>query len=1148
MGKGRPKKKTEAEYSLRLNNLFIALYENGSNPYTNKQGSIFKNNQRKTGDELIPLLNQIRKKENDCPFLKKSDYQTVIEAYLDQNFNVGYSIRVNQVQFFIAHLGGWKSREVKLSDKLSVIFNDQSDRTEAGVREEFCRDLMSWKYTKDRDNKYCFFRSVDSDNNDSDRNDSVSTDSDSHDPGGKERAGRAFGIARYIIECNYYLISKKCNKKDLLKTVIEEFAKHMSDSKCKRSDYNPENKKPKPDDLYENNVEAVNTLENHLKKLLRQYVESAETEDKDWFLACALSLLIMGAMLRNAMSCELIEKYIANEFANKDSKAETEEGKTPQQSVNIFPDLSTIHNGKEAEVKDLLFYNFRENEDPVYGLDDQILMIERLFNDQWNSEKRSRIVYIQGIGGIGKSTLAKAYAENNKYNYDIIMEVSASSAKDAIILMETSIPEHVQYQAKLQRIASVCRKQKVLLIVHDYNQPQDDTYGDFYKLGCDILLTGWFDRTLLGVKTLQMETNDGSDQAKLSSAAEIFRANYLKNAEVSNNEKWKQKLQQILDDGKDFVLELCMMSGCHPLTIKVLAMQSACISDQEEKPGELVRKLHEQEMEHTPARAFGLSKDGSVHRFGDALTHLESIFTGMLKSSPFSDEEYRCLRSMSLVPYAWGISSARYEEWTGEDADWLGLLAKKGWIEFDRGKSDVLSDNKDTGIYRMPLAISSALSKVEKAVPDCTSCSEFISHFLKMDIDKEIIFLKREALASEAETIVRQLKEESSEEYASIISQCALFLKNMETNVYRRQLQVDIHSKALKIREQILGLNHPDTAASFNSLGICYENMGRLDLGVMYLHVALQIRKKTLGENHPDTAASYTDLGSIYKHFGDRELDDEILWHFYKKQNKGRTISNNDIDKQNKSNEYWVNGMEYMEKALRIRQQILGENHPDTAASFDKIGDYYETIGDWRRGIEFLEKALEIRIRTLGEYHPDTAASYDLLGRWCERIGDPEKEPAYLEKALEIRRRILGEEHADTAASYNKIGDFFENIGNPAKGLEYMEKALKIRQQVLGENHPDTAASYNNLGYSYEKLGNYEKGLEYMTKALKIRQQVLGEEHLDTVVSYFNVGSCYERINEHEKAKSYLEKAREILGRIIDDYNKNRDTSVYGEF
>ena len=88
MGKGRPKKKTEADYSLRLSNLFIALYENGSNPYTNKQGSIFKNNQRKTGDELIPLLNQIRKKDNDCPFLKKSDPAIAERSWRPDRFHI----------------------------------------------------------------------------------------------------------------------------------------------------------------------------------------------------------------------------------------------------------------------------------------------------------------------------------------------------------------------------------------------------------------------------------------------------------------------------------------------------------------------------------------------------------------------------------------------------------------------------------------------------------------------------------------------------------------------------------------------------------------------------------------------------------------------------------------------------------------------------------------------------------------------------------------------------------------------------------------------------------------------------------------------------------------------------------------------------
>ena len=80
------------------------------------------------------------------------------------------------------------------------------------------------------------------------------------------------------------------------------------------------NKKPKPDDLYENNVEAVNTLKHHQKELLNKYVKSTDIEDKDWFLACALSLLIMGAMLRNAMSRELIEKYMLMSSQTKTAK------------------------------------------------------------------------------------------------------------------------------------------------------------------------------------------------------------------------------------------------------------------------------------------------------------------------------------------------------------------------------------------------------------------------------------------------------------------------------------------------------------------------------------------------------------------------------------------------------------------------------------------------------------------------------------------------------------------------------------------------------------------------------------------------------------------------------------------------------------
>ena len=106
------------------------------------------------------------------------------------------------------------------------------------------------------------------------------------------------------------------------------------------------------------------------------------------------------------------------------------------------------------------------------------------------------------------------------------------------------------------------------------------------------------------------------------------------------------------------------MAGCHPLTIKVMAMQASCTPGLEERPDNLVRYFHEQRMEHSDAREFGLIRDGVAQRFGDALTHLENVFATAVRNGSFSKEELSCLRYMTLVPYTWGINFNRFREWT----------------------------------------------------------------------------------------------------------------------------------------------------------------------------------------------------------------------------------------------------------------------------------------------------------------------------------------------------------------------------------------------------------------------------------------------------------------------------------------------------
>ena len=68
------------------------------------------------------------------------------------------------------------------------------------------------------------------------------------------------------------------------------------------------------------------------------------------------------------------------------------------------------------------------------------------------------------------------------------------------------------------------------------------------------------------------------------------------------------------------------------------------------------------------------------------------------------------------------------------------------------------------------------------------------------------------------------------------------------------------------------------------------------------------------------------------------------------------------------------------DRALAIREKLLGPDHPDTAASLDNLGMLLQAEGDFAGARPLVERALAIRERSLGPEHPDTAASLDNLG------------------------------------------------------------------------------------------------------------------------------------------------------------------------
>ena len=701
--------------------------------------------------------------------------------------------------------------------------------------------------------------------------------------------------------------------------------------------------------------------------------------------------------------------------------------------------------------------NFHPNSDRIIGRDHLVDALHEELTAQ--KEAGKNVVFITGIGGSGKSALAREYAWKYRANYDRIVTVSAMSAQDAILMipvigwdqdadrearhltLETEEGRSSWAIIKRNKLNDLCSDEKVLLIVDNYNVSEDDTWGYWGLLHMDVILTSW--NRPLGAwhkQKYSIVLDTGKDGALSKDAAkEIFHSYYLTNAEEAQNAAWKERLNQILQEETEQVDELVEELDRHPLSIRTMAMQMSCNPGMEIRPADMLRELTMEGFVAHEDLTFGEDRDGSGLMTTHAYAFLERTFCTLYRKARekglLNDEEAEVLRMMTLI--AGSIAPERFESWTGMKSGWLNNLRIKGWLEYRDREQDIVT--KQIGTYSMAQMMAAVLAKEEDLQSDVHNSEKYLEAFDRWE--PGAISLEREWKATECEYLLRQLVITEDGKCAYYLNHFTYELGENNTKKYRSSLCLKYREKALDIRRNVLGEVHPDTATSYNNVGVSYAKMG-------------------------------------------------------------------DLEK----------GLQYLEKALKIRRRVLGEVHPSTAKSYNNVGVSYAKMGDREKSLQYEEKALEISCRILGEVHPDTASYYHNVGFSYFEIGDREKGLQYLEKALEIRRRILGEEHPDTAISYNSVGMLYEDLGKKKEGLAYIEKALDIRRKVLGEEHPDTATSYNNVGYSYTNFWNrHEEAAEYFHRAYLISRKHKGEENPTTQKYFTRWKECEKKASEsHE--------------------------------
>ena len=315
--------------------------------------------------------------------------------------------------------------------------------------------------------------------------------------------------------------------------------------------------------------------------------------------------------------------------------------------------------------------------------------------------------------------------------------------------------------------------------------------------------------------------------------------------------------------------------------------------------------------------------------------------------------------------------------------------------------------------------------------------------------------------------------------------------------------------KSMKIWEKILSSDHPDLAQSYNNIAGTYEAMGNLPKSLEYGLKSMEIREKILSPDHPDLATSYNNIAITYKVIGDL-----------------------------------VKSLEYGLKSMEIFEKIHSPDHPDLATSYNNIANTYRDMGDLPKSLEYGLKSMAIMEKIFSPDHPNLATSYITIAVIYQAMGDFPKSLEYGLKSMEIFEKILSPEHPSLAKSYGNIAGIYEAMGDLPKALEYRLKDLAIHKKILSPDHPNLAISYNNIASTYRAMGDLHKSLEYGLKSMEIREKILSPDHPNLATSYNNIAHTYYYLQDYLQSLAYLQKAILIRRKSLPKGHPNTKTSI----
>ena len=724
----------------------------------------------------------------------------------------------------------------------------------------------------------------------------------------------------------------------------------------------------------------------------------------------------------------------------------------------------------------LLTNNICINAEHIIGREKELKIIAEFFTQNKST------VLLNGIVGMGKTSVATKYLVENEKNYKYLAWLTVQSSlaetftNDDVFLKALQIKDEVkklreekQFDTAFKVVLHHLNCLGNILIILDNANDLDDLKKykglfDSAQNGCRYLITS---HTIPEYWTIVMIEHLPPDEA-----VKLYKKFATHHIYVSDDE----------------IKNLLEKLSYHTLLIELVAKSAYTSRIAFEK----LEKIISEKFIHDPTlnkRKVATGGHGdSSHDNANSETVENYIWFIFKNISCISDTEKEILKAVALLPVATTFDEDFLEahlKFFGIKNDIFNILDELvgcGWLQ--------LESLLEKRAYKMhPLIADVIVKKLEVSV---AFADKYITHIASLinysSLNPEHNLFENNKYKHLAERLSDLYKNENTAPVAELLGNIGNL--EQEFGFYKKAAENKEH--ALQIAETIFEKNNATIAKYQSNLATVYRDLGHYARAAELLEIALASTLKNFGKDHPSVAVHQSNLAIVYQDFG-----------------------------------HYARAAELLEIVLASTLKNFDGDHPIVAASQSNLANVYGDLGRYDRASELLETALVSELKFFGNGHPTIAVRQSNLAIVYRALGRYDRAAELLETALTSDLKNFGEDHPIVSKRQSNLAIVYQDLGRSDRAAELLETALASDLKNFGKDHPTLAVSQSNLANVYSELGRYNRASKLLETALTSAEKNFGKDHPNVATYQNNLASVYYKTGKKAEAKVFWQAAYE---------------------